>query len=372
MKRGVGVVHAVLGCGPDRAAGVIEQHDVIRVGHRFLRLSPGAITWACAPRSIGSSRIHLRGPPVRLDSGLEEKPLLTGLLRTAHLGPCLVITALTVLVGIAAGVDAATLAGVGIVVMLGQLSIGWSNDVIDAERDRAAGRTDKPIARGEVSARAGMDRRPHVARGIPSAVARLRMVVRHRPRDHRRGGVGVQRPAQAHLGVGPRVHREFRPAPVAGDPRHEPASIRPARRDDRRRVDRAVRAPGQHPSGPRGRREGRRQGPAPSARATRLRHPQLRRPHRGRRCARDPPGQRARSCRSRARHRTRGRGAGARAPPEPVASGVLARRASPRSFSPYSSSSWPRSPERRTGWRVRRHGRAPSRRPRRVLGRRAA
>ena len=79
--------------------------------------------------------------------------MLTGLLRTAHLGPCLVITALTVLVGIAAGVDVATLAGVGIVVMLGQLSIGWSNDVIDAERDRAAGRTDKPIARGEVSAR---------------------------------------------------------------------------------------------------------------------------------------------------------------------------------------------------------------------------
>ena len=80
--------------------------------------------------------------------------MFTGLVRTAHLGPCLVITALTVLVGVAASVDALTLTGVGIVVLLGQLSIGWSNDVIDAARDRAAGRSDKPIARGDVEARA--------------------------------------------------------------------------------------------------------------------------------------------------------------------------------------------------------------------------
>ena len=75
--------------------------------------------------------------------------MLAGLARTAHLGPCLAITVLTVLVGVASGVDAWTLLGVGIVVLLGQLSIGWSNDVIDADRDRAAQRTDKPIAAGE-------------------------------------------------------------------------------------------------------------------------------------------------------------------------------------------------------------------------------
>ena len=33
----------------------------------------------------------------------------------------------------------------------GQLSIGWSNDLIDAARDRKVGRPDKPIARGEIS-----------------------------------------------------------------------------------------------------------------------------------------------------------------------------------------------------------------------------
>jgi 4-hydroxybenzoate polyprenyltransferase len=38
-------------------------------------------------------------------------------------------------------------------VFCGQLSIGLSNDAIDAPRDRAVGRTDKPIARGDVSER---------------------------------------------------------------------------------------------------------------------------------------------------------------------------------------------------------------------------
>jgi 4-hydroxybenzoate polyprenyltransferase len=35
-----------------------------------------------------------------------------------------------------------------------QLSIGWSNDVFDAGRDAAVGRTDKPVAMGAISARA--------------------------------------------------------------------------------------------------------------------------------------------------------------------------------------------------------------------------
>jgi 4-hydroxybenzoate polyprenyltransferase len=38
--------------------------------------------------------------------------------------------------------------------LAGQLSIGWSNDACDAARDAAAGRTDKPLARGDISAAA--------------------------------------------------------------------------------------------------------------------------------------------------------------------------------------------------------------------------
>ncbi|WP_308252051.1 UbiA family prenyltransferase [Pseudonocardia sp. KRD291] len=38
-------------------------------------------------------------------------------------------------------------------VLTGQLSIGWLNDVLDAPRDIAVGRTDKPLASGEVTPR---------------------------------------------------------------------------------------------------------------------------------------------------------------------------------------------------------------------------
>jgi 4-hydroxybenzoate polyprenyltransferase len=37
--------------------------------------------------------------------------------------------------------------------LAGQLSVGWSNDACDAARDMAAGRTDKPVVRGEVTVR---------------------------------------------------------------------------------------------------------------------------------------------------------------------------------------------------------------------------
>jgi 4-hydroxybenzoate polyprenyltransferase len=71
-----------------------------------------------------------------------------------HPGPCLVITAfVTALTAHAAP------AGIGPVlaapsVLAGQLSVGWSNDACDAARDLAAGRTDKPVARGDISVRA--------------------------------------------------------------------------------------------------------------------------------------------------------------------------------------------------------------------------
>ena len=41
---------------------------------------------------------------------------------------------------------------IGLAVLTGQLTIGWLNDLVDAERDRAVGRPDKPIAAGTISA----------------------------------------------------------------------------------------------------------------------------------------------------------------------------------------------------------------------------
>lgn len=52
------------------------------------------------------------------------------------------------------GVPGGRLTLVAIVAFAGELSIGWYNDVCDAERDAAAGRTDKPVAMGTVSRRA--------------------------------------------------------------------------------------------------------------------------------------------------------------------------------------------------------------------------
>lgn len=40
---------------------------------------------------------------------------------------------------------------VALAVLTGQLSIGWANDLIDVDRDRAVGRADKPLAKGDVS-----------------------------------------------------------------------------------------------------------------------------------------------------------------------------------------------------------------------------
>lgn len=73
----------------------------------------------------------------------------------SHPGPTLVVTALAAALAIAAEVDLWRAGLLTVAVFIGQLSVGISNDVIDAARDRAVGRTDKPIARGEVSTATG-------------------------------------------------------------------------------------------------------------------------------------------------------------------------------------------------------------------------
>ncbi|WP_307845932.1 UbiA family prenyltransferase [Saccharomonospora sp. NB11] len=52
------------------------------------------------------------------------------------------------------GRDAAGVVTVAVAVLAGQLSVGWLNDVLDADRDRLAGRIDKPAVTRTVSRRA--------------------------------------------------------------------------------------------------------------------------------------------------------------------------------------------------------------------------
>ena len=76
---------------------------------------------------------------------------LSALLRASHPGPTVAVTVLTALLAVAAGHGLRTGLVVTAAVAAGQLTIGWSNDVIDAGRDLKVGRIDKPVARGEVS-----------------------------------------------------------------------------------------------------------------------------------------------------------------------------------------------------------------------------
>ena len=69
-----------------------------------------------------------------------------GLVRACHPGPCVAVTVLGTALGAAAGDPAGTCMLLAAALLSGQLSIGWSNDRLDAERDRRAGRRDKPLA----------------------------------------------------------------------------------------------------------------------------------------------------------------------------------------------------------------------------------
>jgi 4-hydroxybenzoate polyprenyltransferase len=76
---------------------------------------------------------------------------LPALLAAAHGGPTLAVTTLTALLAVAADLDLGTGALVTAAVLAGQLTIGWANDLLDADRDAAVGRADKPLASGQLS-----------------------------------------------------------------------------------------------------------------------------------------------------------------------------------------------------------------------------
>lgn len=91
------------------------------------------------PRSASGARFARAGASMRALWG------------ATHPGPTLVVTALSLALGLSTGLDLGRLALLVVSVFCGQLSIGLSNDAIDAGRDRLVGRRDKPIAAGAVT-----------------------------------------------------------------------------------------------------------------------------------------------------------------------------------------------------------------------------
>jgi 4-hydroxybenzoate polyprenyltransferase len=98
-------------------------------------------------------------------------PLRTAwaLAQATHLGPAVAVTVVGTLLAVAAGVPPGRTLLVCAAVLAGQASIGWSNDWLDADRDRAVARTDKPVVQGAL--------RPGLLRTLALAAAATAVVL---------------------------------------------------------------------------------------------------------------------------------------------------------------------------------------------------
>lgn len=74
------------------------------------------------------------------------------LARACHPEPTVAVTVLSTVLFASAGNTALTCLTGGLAIGTGQLSIGWSNDLIDRDRDLAAHRSDKPLVASRLTA----------------------------------------------------------------------------------------------------------------------------------------------------------------------------------------------------------------------------
>lgn len=77
-------------------------------------------------------------------------PPLPALLAAAHGGPALAVTVVAGLLAVRGALRPPDAVLVTAAVFTGQLTVGWGNDLLDLRRDRAVGRTDKPLAVGSL------------------------------------------------------------------------------------------------------------------------------------------------------------------------------------------------------------------------------
>ncbi|WP_165064383.1 UbiA family prenyltransferase [Marisediminicola senii] len=81
-----------------------------------------------------------------------RRDAMRALLGSTHPGPTVTVTIVAVVLGIGIGLEPWRLLLLGLAVIANQASVGLSNDWIDADRDREAGRQDKPVAAGLIEA----------------------------------------------------------------------------------------------------------------------------------------------------------------------------------------------------------------------------
>lgn len=98
-----------------------------------------------------------------------QSSLVRALVLATHAPPAVAVTTVATLLAISAGVPAGRVALLCAAVLAGQASIGWSNDWLDADRDRAVGRADKPVVQGGV--------RPELLRSAARTAAAVAVVL---------------------------------------------------------------------------------------------------------------------------------------------------------------------------------------------------
>lgn len=77
---------------------------------------------------------------------------LGALALSTHPGPGVAVSLIAVVLGFGVGLEWWRLLLLGLAFLANQASVGLSNDWLDAERDRAVGRKDKPVAAGRIRA----------------------------------------------------------------------------------------------------------------------------------------------------------------------------------------------------------------------------
>ncbi|MGC5050329.1 UbiA family prenyltransferase [Micromonospora sp. DT48] len=76
-----------------------------------------------------------------------------GLVRASHPEPTVAVTTVAGLLAVGVGHPPGGVLAVVLTVAASQFAVGWTNDLLDADRDAVVGRTDKPLASGALGRR---------------------------------------------------------------------------------------------------------------------------------------------------------------------------------------------------------------------------
>jgi len=77
-------------------------------------------------------------------------PQLVGVLKAAHFGPTVLVVGITFVLALTQ-FSIGDAAFIALAFLLGQLVVGWTNDLIDFPRDKAAERLNKPLVAGTIT-----------------------------------------------------------------------------------------------------------------------------------------------------------------------------------------------------------------------------